>query len=402
MSPDRARMRPFEQLAPWSRALAAARELAHPVTQTEALSLPSALGRTLASPALSRIDVPSADRAAMDGYALRAEEAPESGARLRRAGRVAAGQDAPSELEPGECLEIATGAPIPPGVDAVVPVERTHRDGDTVIFEDAVERGQHVARCGEDLGAGKPIGEAGDRVTAAMLAACAAGGVDTVVVWRRPRVLVAPTGDEVVPVGEPLRPGQVYDSNAAGLIALLSEIGAAPEHAGIVIDEVESLVQLFERPGYDLVVTIGGTSVGRRDLVSDALADAGSVSVHGVAVKPGKPLLLGRVGETPLVGLPGFPTTCMMLGYALLDPLVRRLARNPVARASVSACPGETIHSPGGKHHLLPVSLRDGHAYATFRTSSAVSSMARAHGWIEIEADAAAPVRGEPVKVTLF
>lgn len=396
-------MRPFADLAPLTRAREVAGGIARPIPGTEELPLEEALDRVLAADAVSRIDVPNADRAAMDGYALHAGGQLPSGGRRQRRGRLAAGDRLGEiSLADDDCIEIATGAPIPPGADAVVPVEHTERDGDTVILRRPVEPGQHISRRGEDLGRGRPVGRAGDMLTPALLAACAAGGCQRVEVHGRPRVLVAPTGDEVVPLGEPLEPGQVYDSNALGLVALLERAGARPQRAEIVVDRRERLVELLERPGFDLVVTIGGTSVGRRDLVSDALQERGEVLLHGVAVKPGKPLLLGRVGDTAVVGLPGFPTTCMTLGYAILAPMVRAMGHRPAAGPTTQATLAEEVRSPAGKAHLLPVAVEDGEARSTFRFSSAVSSMARATGWIEIGPEVERIPAGEPVTVHLF
>ncbi len=400
---DRTHMRPFEQLAPWAKAREVAVRMTVPIDEIETLALPVAAGRVLAQDANSRVDVPTADRAAMDGFAVRARDLSHGG-QLRRTGRVSAGEEAKLGVEAGACVEIATGAPMPPGTDAVVPVERTGRDADQVIVRGAVAVGDHVALRAADLGAGRPVGRSGDRLTASLIAACAAGGIEQVSVWHRPRVLIAPTGDEIVPLGQgrSLRPGQVYDSNAAGLMALVREAGAEPVHAGIVLDDIELLIERLQEGGPDLVVTVGGTSVGRRDLVSDAVARVGETLVHGVAVRPGKPLLLGRVASRPMVGLPGYPTTCMMLGYALLDPLVRRMARRTDARPTRGARLAITVQSPPDKAQLLPVALADNRATPTFTVSSAVTSMALADGWIEIDTDVSRLEAESHVEVTLF
>jgi len=399
---DRAAMRPFAALASYSDVRAAAVKLAVPIERSERISLTSAVGRVLAGPAMAVVDVPTADRAAMDGFALRAADAATAGAVLPCCGRLAAGQPADINVEPGTCVEIATGASVPGGADAVVPVEHTTRQGEEVTIGGAVEAGQHVSHRGEDLLAGRAIGNAGQIVHPAFLSACVAGGLQELEVWARPRVLVTPTGDEVVPVGTELQPGQVYDSNAAGLQALLDRAGAEVERADIVVDRRDALAEVLQRPGFDLVITIGGTSVGRRDLVADVVEDLGQILVHGVAVRPGKPLLVGLVGGHAVIGLPGFPTTCMMQAHALVDPLVRRIARQPVEPHARACELAEQVRSPAGMTHLMPVHVEGHIATPSFTFSSAVSSMAQASGWIEIDPDVTDVAAGSRVDVFLF
>lgn len=395
-------MRPFGDLTAWTDALTVAAELGVATERRDRVALLQAADRVLATDALSRIEVPSADRAAMDGYALRAAEAP-AGGELTVARRVSAGAPAEAEpMAPGTCIEIATGAPLPAGADAVVPVERTERVGAAVRIEGSIATGQHVSTRGEDLRQGQPIGREGDLLTPALLSACVAGGIEDVDVWARPRVLVAPTGDEVVPLGRPLALGQVYDSNAAGVQALAYAAGARPEHAGIVVDRLDALLGLLEQQEFDLIVTIGGTSVGRRDLVSEAMARIGEVRVHGVAVKPGKPLLLGRVDGRAMVGLPGFPTSCMMQAYAIVAPMIRRMARRPPSPDPRRAPLTGEISSPPGKVQLIPVALDGEGATPTFRMSSAISSIANANGWIEVPAEVRSLSAGDEVVVHLF
>lgn len=395
-------MRPFGDLTPWERALEVASELAPPLRRTVRLPLLEAAGRILAADAVSTIDVPSDDRCAMDGFAVRAREAGMDQP-LRVARRVSAGDPAESvEIPEGCCVEIATGTALPAGMDTVVPVERARRDGDLVRFDGEVTEGDHVSRRGEDLAGGRPIGHAGDVLTPALLSACVAGGITEVELRARPRVLVAPTGDEVVPLGRPLGRGQVYDSNAAGVQALVRQAGGRPEHAGIVIDRLDALVSLLGQTEFDLVVTIGGTSVGRRDLVAEAMKQVGETVVHGVAVKPGKPLLLGRVDGRTVVGLPGFPTSCMMQAYAVVAPMVRRMAGRPHRSERRVAALTRSISSPEGKVQLLPVALGEEGATPTFRMSSAISSIAHADGWIEVPAATRSLEVGAEVEVRLF
>ncbi len=398
---NRSRMRPFQELTSFERARRVSQQLAAPPSEEEVLALQQANGRVLAHAAVARTDVPSADRAAMDGYAVRSDDTREK-APLRRVGRIAAGQQAEASVDPGTCIETATGAPIPPGADAVIPVEHTLEEEGGIRAQQPVSAGDHISVRGTDLQAGIAVGREGEVLTPALLSACAAAGIAEVSVWRRPRVLLAPTGDEVVPLGRDLLPGQVYDSNASGLQALLEQAGAEVVRADIVVDEAAALRQLFERPGHDLIATIGGTSVGRRDLVPEVVAAVGEVLVHGVAVRPGKPLLLGRVAERTVIGLPGFPTTCMILGYAILEPMVRRMGGLPAVRPTLLCTLEDTVRSPPDKAQLLPVAVTAGLARPTFTFSSAISSMAHATGWLEIAAEVEELAAGEHVQVHLF
>ena len=399
---ERVAMRPFTGLASYAEVRAAAAKLSTPIERTEKMVLAGAIGRVLAAPAVARIDVPNAERAAMDGFALCSADAAAEGAVISCRGRIAAGQPVDLQVDPGSCIEIATGALMPRGADAVVPIEFATREGDDVTINAAVGAGQHVSRRGEDLHAGRAIGDVGQVVHAALLAACVAGGLQEVEVWARPRVLVMATGDEVVPLGADLKPGQVYDSNAAGLQALLTCAGADVSRADIVIDHPDALAEALQSPGFELMVTIGGTSVGRRDLVADVVADLGQILVHGAAVRPGKPLLVGRAGGCGVIGLPGFPTTCMIQAHALLEPVVRRIGRYPPGRNTHNCDLSEEVRSPAGMAHLLPVIIEGHVATPSFTFSSAVSSMARASGWIELAPDITHVAAGSEVQVLLF
>jgi len=396
-------MRPFGDLAPFAEVRRTLQQLGEPVSERERVSLLGSTGRTLATSVCARVDVPNADRAAMDGYAAKAADtAPDE--QLRIIGRVAAGQDAVAELRRGECVEVATGAPLPPGADCVIPVEDSAPGDGIITVRERFLVGQHVSRRADDLREGEPLAEPGTALQPSLVAACAAAGIDEVEVWRQPRVLVVSSGDEVVPAGSgPLKPGQVYDSNATALTALFQSGGAIVERTPIIRDERHLLEAAIADTDADLVVTIGGTSVGRRDLVSDVVAELGNICLHGVAVRPGKPLLLARIGERPLIGLPGFPTSCLMMAYVTAKPLLERLGHAASAAQQREATLGVAVSSPRDKTHFLPVRVdAAGEAVPTFTFSSAVSSMAHAHGWIEIPAEVETVPAGTGVSVTLY
>lgn len=396
-------MRPFGDLVAFAEVRRALERLGDPVDESERLPLLQSTGRTLATAVCARVDVPNADRAAMDGHAAKAQDTGPD-AELRIVGRVAAGQEAPPMLRQGECVEVATGAPLPPGADCVIPIEDSDPRAGAINVRERFLVGQHISRRADDLHEGEPLAEPGATLQPSLVAACAAAGIDEVDVWRQPRVLLVSSGDEVVPAGSgPLEPGQVYDSNATALTALFQSGGAIVERTPIVRDDRALLRTALTETDADLVVTIGGTSVGRRDLVSDVVEELGDICLHGVAVRPGKPLLLARIDQRPLIGLPGFPTSCLMMAYVTAKPLLERLGRIGPSGRQREATLGVAVSSPRGKTHFLPVRIdADGKAVPTFTFSSAVSSMAHAHGWIEIPAEIETVPAGASVDVTLY
>lgn len=397
-------MRPFGELTRYDAALQAALGLCHAVTGSEDLPLLQAVGRPAAADVAAPADVPASDRSAMDGFAVIAADLAGTGeTTLRSRGRVLAGELDDTALERGECWEVATGARLPRGADAVVPVELTRSEQDAVVVTQAVRTGDHVSRRGEDLRRGDVVVAAGACITPSAVAALASIGVQRIAVRRRPAVLLVPTGDELVPLGEELRPGQVYDSNSVGMQALLEGNGAAVTRTGIVRDDPQALVDGLKGEAFDLVVTLGGTSVGRHDLVVDVATALGEVLVHGVAIKPGKPVLVARIGTTPLLGLPGFPTSCMFTGHVFAEPMVRRLGGLSLEhRRRTRAVLADTVRSPAGKRQFLTVVLEDERAVPVYRASSTITSMSRAEGWIEIPEDTEELDAGVPVEVTFF
>ncbi len=396
-------MRPFGGLAPFEEVRRVLAEMAVSISDSEITPLSDATGRVLASDASSAVDVPNADRAAMDGFAARASDTASHKA-LRLIGRIAAGDvEEESQLNPGECVEIATGAPLPTGADCVVPVEHALREEGAVTADSAFVIGQHVSRQAEDLAIDQVVASAGQRLHPSRIAACAASGVTEVEVLRAPRVRVMSSGDEVIPLGEgPLAPGQVYDSNASALTALFTQLGCIVDRTPIVADDRDALRESLRESDVDLTITIGGTSVGRRDLVSDVVDEVGEIHLHGVAVRPGKPLLLATVNNRPLVGLPGFPTSCLMMAYVTAVPLVRKIGHLETIQPPRAAVLTVDVESPADKTHFLPVQLDGDRAIPTFTFSSAVSSMAAADGWIEIAAEDTHVAAGSQVEVTLY
>jgi molybdenum cofactor synthesis domain-containing protein len=402
-------MRPIRKTIPLEEARTLIREAAHPVTRVETVPLDESHQRVLARAIVAGQDVPPFSRAAMDGYAVIAEDTFGAGQfdpkMLRSVEKVYTGQVPTQAVTRGGCTEIATGAPMPAGADAVVMVEETEKDdrGQVRVFS-PVYPGQNVGRQGADIRAGQALLAVGDYLTPSRVGAIAALGFDRVEVFARPRVAVLSTGNEIASPGQPLAPGQIYDINRFTLGAIIAENGAVPvplPTSGDTLDDLSRAldVALVE----DLVIFSGGSSVGERDLILDAIAARGKVVFHGIAVKPGKPTLFGIVEGTPVLGMPGYPTSCLSNGYMLVVPLLRRLARLPdVAPRSVVLPLGQRVVSTTGRHQFYTVRIVEGAAMPAFKASGDITSMSQADGYIEIPAQTDIVERGQVVEVILF
>ena len=384
----------------------------------ETVPLAAALGRVLAEDVVATVDVPGFDRAGVDGFAVRAgdtagasEDRPRSlrlNAELLTPGVVPA-----AAVAAGTATVIATGGMIPRGADAVVMVEHTEagegEDAMRVDIRRAVAPGQGIAAAGSDIARGETVLRAGALLASREIGMLAAVGLAAVAVRRRPRVAILSTGDEIVEPGGPIRPGQVYDCNGALLAAAVTELGGEPVRLGIVADDEAALEQALGRAlgAAEIVLLSGGTSKGAGDLaarVVGRLTDPGVV-VHGVALKPGKPLCLAVSAGKPVVILPGFPTSAIFTFHEFVAPVIRLLAgRPPDPAASAAATLPVPLRSEPGRTEYVMVSLvRDGSgglaAYPLDKGSGSVTAFARADGFIGVPAAVEAVPAGTPVIV---
>ena len=308
-------------------ALAAVLARAEPLPREQVL-LEAATGRILADPVASIVDLPPFPSSSMDGYAVRAADVPGT---LRIVGRVAAGRPETRLLREGEAIEISTGGVVPGGADTVVPVERVVARPDEIEISEATVQGDNIRRQGGDVHAGDQILGAGDILTPARLAALAACGIESVMSRRRPSVAVVVTGTELRAPGEPLAPGQIYESNGIMLATALADAGARVERFGATEDSEEALALVLERAlEADVVVTSGGVSVGPHDLVRRVEAQLGVEEVFwGVAIRPGKPLAFGVRGRTLVFGLPGNPVSALVGSQLFVRPALLALQGHP-------------------------------------------------------------------------
>ncbi|MDI3469769.1 MAG: Molybdopterin molybdenumtransferase / Periplasmic molybdate-binding domain [Pseudolabrys sp.] len=385
----------------------------------ERVDLQAALGRVLAHDVVAAVDAPPFDRANVDGFALRSADcvgaSDASPVRLTLNREViACGHNPALEVRAGTATAIATGGVMPRGADAVAMIEDTDLVEDAapaVVLRRALSPGQFVSFAGSDIARGETLLRRGARIGSreiGMLAACGLARVDVV---RRPRVAVLSTGDELVPPGVPLRPAGVYDSNGAIIAAAVAEAGGEAVMFGAFPDDEAPLEAAVRRAldDCDMVVLSGGTSKGAGDLSHQIIAKLGTpgILVHGVALKPGKPLCLGVVGTTPVVVLPGFPTSAIFTFHAFVAPVIRaRAGLPPDAAETVRARLPVRLASELGRQEFALVALVQGDggaiAFPTGKGSGAVTSFSQADGFIAVDALASAVEAGSEVDVTLI
>lgn len=303
--------------------------------EAESVSVAQAAGRTLAADVAALRTQPPFPASAMDGYAVRAADVAQVPATLRLVGTSAAGHGYRETIGPGEAVRIFTGAPVPEGADAILIQENADADGDTVTAREPVAAGRFLRRAGLDFSEGETLLRAGETLDARRLALAAAAGHAVLPLRRRPRVAVIATGDELVRAGETPAWDQIVASNGLALSALATEAGAEAIDLGIVADDLGSLRDAIGRAraaGADLVVTLGGASVGDHDLVQAALREEGlELGFWRVALRPGKPLMFGRLGPMTVIGLPGNPVSSIVCGLLFVVPAIRALLGDPRA-----------------------------------------------------------------------
>jgi molybdopterin molybdotransferase len=402
-------MRPIRETIPLDRARALLLEAIVPVERTERVALAEAGGRVVARTAVSQVDVPPFDRAAMDGYAVIAEDTFGTSRSdpkvLRRIDTVFTGEVVSRPLARGECMEIATGAPMPIGADAVVMVEETEQAGaDRIRIMTPVYPRQHIGRRAADIAAGQSVLREGDLLNPSRVGALAAIGFADVEVFARPRVAVLSTGNEIVDPGQPLKPGHIYDINRFTLSVVIRDHGGVPVPLRTAADNLDDLAAAVDAAAdADVLVFSGGSSVGERDLVLDVLRQRGEVIFHGIAVKPGKPTAFGRIAGKPVLGMPGYPTSCLSNGYILLVPLLRKMARLPEYQPRVVRLPlARRIVSPTGRHQFYTVRVTGDGVMPAFKASGDITSMSQADGYIEIPTHTDIVEAGEVVEVKFF
>jgi molybdopterin molybdotransferase len=371
--------------------------------------LTDAYGRVLTSDLAALRTQPPADVSAMDGYAVRGADVASVPARLTVIGEVAAGRPFSGEVGPGQAARIFTGGVVPRGADTVVIQEVTERAGDVVTVTSATARGRNVRAEGLDFKHGETLLRRGERLTSRSLALAAAMNHPQVPVHRRPKVALLATGDELVTPGTATGPGQIVSSNGFALGSLIRHEGAEATDLGIVGDELGTTVAAIERArawGADVLVTAGGASVGEHDLVREALARVGlQLAFWKVALRPGKPLLHGRIADMRVLGVPGNPVSAFVCAFLFLVPLIRRLSgRTDLEPRPESAILGADLPENDERRDYLraTLELRDGQLVATpfrLQDSSMMAPLAKADCLLIRDPFAAAAPAGSPCTV---
>jgi molybdopterin molybdotransferase len=388
---------------------------------SETVAAAQALGRVLARDLIAPIDLPHFDRANMDGYAVRAADTFGASASipayLRIAGTIEMGTDASKRpLGSGEAMRIATGGMLPPGADAVVMVEHSDEVGDgTVEVHRGVSPGEHVLRVGDDVARGAPIFRRGRRLRAHDLGALTGLGFTKVPVFKRPRVGLLSSGDEIVAPDKTPRPGQVRNINEVALVAMAGEAAGVVTDYGVVPDRADALRKALAQAlaRNDVVLISGGSSVGTKDITLDVIASfpKSAIIFHGIAVAPGKPTILARALDKPVLGLPGHPVSALVIFELFGAPLLRVLGGEQpdtafAARRVVRARLSENVASQPGREDHVRVQLVREHDTLLARPlpgkSGAIFNLVHADGLVRIDASAEGAEAGTEVEVVLF
>ena len=384
---------------------------------TENILLKDGLGRVLSEDMVSPIDVPGFDRATMDGYAMRAADSfgagEETPVTLKIVGESEPGVAPTSDIEEGEVVELATGAPIPKGANAVIMVEYTQPNRKRVELFKPVVPGENIMAAGSDIMQGELVLRKGDSLSPREMGVIAALGQRKISVYRKPTVAIISTGNELTEGGETLDTAMIYDVNATTVSGAVVECGAIPIQFGIVPDSPRKIKQVVSKAlrTADLVLTSGSTSAGVSDVLYRVIDDLGypGMLVHGLSIKPGKPTFLAVLDRKPLIGLPGYPTSALMIFNTVVRPIVLRMAglREDGLKQSILGTAAQRIHSAKGRREMLPVHLvhTGDHGYQVYPVESgsgAISSMGMSDGFIDISSETQFVEEGEKVRVTLF
>jgi molybdopterin molybdotransferase len=353
-------------LLPVSEALSRLMARAKPVADAQMVALRAASGRVLATDVTARLTQPPFDASAMDGYALRTEDAPVIGTELTVIGQAAAGHAFDGIVGKGQAVRIFTGAPVPDGANAVLIQEDAERlEGDRIRTRFAVTKGRHIRPRGQDFAEGEAVLPAGTRLDYARLTVAAAMNHPELPVYRRPRVAILATGDELVQPGAQPQPAQIIASNSYGIAALVEQAGGEVLDLGTVADRADLIERAVARAvaeGVDVLVTLGGASVGDHDLVQASLKSQGmELDFWRIAMRPGKPLMVGALGDMQVLGLPGNPVASLVCGTLFLEPLIARLAHRPAPKRVAQALAASTLAANDHRQDYLRATLTRDH-----------------------------------------
>jgi putative molybdopterin biosynthesis protein len=375
--------------------------------QVTVLPIEEAAGHIIAEDILSGLDVPAFNRSVKDGYAVRAKDTYQASepapTELKVIGAIPAGCEDNFFVDDGEAIEISTGAPIPEGVDAVVMVESTKQSGDSLFVYQPVHINENIMRAGTDIMKGERILRKNTRIGSREIGVMASIGMDKVPV-KKLVVGIISTGSELIRPGEKLGISKIYDANSYAIAAAIEECGGTPRIYGIVRDEEKLMEEALDRAisECDIVLTSGSTSAGAGDIMYMIIERKGETLTHGIAIKPGKPVVIGMINNVPTIGLPGNPTSALSIFNEFVAPIIyNSLGVKPAFKTKVTAVMGTGIRS-GGREELFPVGVVRGKVYPADKTSGAITTLSDADGIIEIRPHTEYIESGEEVEVTMF
>lgn len=363
--------------------------------KVEKVSLEMAYKRVLAEDVYATINLPPFRRAAMDGYAVISKDifgaSEDDPVTLKLQEVVMAGEIPENKVKEGTCIEVSTGAPIPEDADAVIMIEFTERKGEDILMLESIPLGANIAREGSDVEKGKLLLAEGELITPDKIGVLSAIGLQEVPVYSKPRVAVISTGNEVIKLDEKLEYGKVYDINSYTISNAVKSCGCIPIHSDIVKDDYKSLTnKINEFTDADVIITSGGTSAGAGDILKIVLDEMGEVLVHGIAVKPGKPTLIGLIPEGDgakinkiIFGLPGYPVAALMIFYNFVAPFLRKFASLGESREEKSRkfkLSRRYIPSRGRRQYVL-VKIEGDQVHPILKDSGAITALAEANGY---------------------
>jgi len=393
-------------------ALARVKATVKPVSSTEKVSLTNALGRVLAEPVYSPINIPHDRNAAMDGYAFASgDRVDEQAFTLVLAGTSWAGRPFQGQLQAGQCVRIFTGAAVPKEADSVVMQEQVQVNGQTIHFPADTRARQNIREIGEDVKQGACLIAEPKKLTAVDLGLLASAGIGEVTVTRRLKIAYFSTGDELTPLDQPLAPGKIYDSNRAMLGGLLADPGYSVVDLGVIPDNRQLLEDSFIEASlnHDVIITTGGASVGEADYVKEILQKSGEVNFWKIAIKPGKPLAFGRIGDCYFFGLPGNPVAVVVTFQQIVAPALRQLSGAPFVKPLrfAAICTTALKKAPGRQEFQRGILSQNEHgeffvASAGRQGSNILSSMSQSGCYIVLPAECSGVQAGEKVTVEPF
>ncbi|ADP77099.1 molybdenum cofactor synthesis domain protein [Methanothermus fervidus DSM 2088] len=378
-------------------------------TKIEKINIERAHGRVLAENVYSPIDLPPFDRATRDGFAVKASDTfganEENPVKLKCIENIEAGYIPKNTITEGHCARISTGALIPSGSDAVVMVEFTEKKNNDILIYKSVYPGQYIAKKGSDIKKGELLLKKNTILSPDKIGALSAVGIKEIPVYSKPKIAVISTGNELIELSENLKKGKIFDVNSYSIAASIEECGAKAINLGIVKDNYEDIKNMILKglKVADIVVISGGTSAGKGDIVAEVIDDMGEVILHGIAMKPGKPTIIGKINSKIIIGLPGYPVSALIVFRVLIAPILCKITKAFKLKEKIVRLPiSQRFHSTRGRLEFALVSIENNKAVPILKDSGAIASLAMSDGYIEIPKNVEIIEKNEKVEVKIF